>query len=171
MNIKDFIRDMPDFPKPGILFRDISPLLADPRTYRYVIDQFYERYKNQSIDLIIGIESRGFLFASTLAYKLELPLAMVRKHGKLPPPTVFYEYALEYGNDKIELPSNAIHPGNYVLLIDDLLATGGTALASCHLIEKMGGKILEIATVIELGFLNGREQLKDYKVFSQTVYD
>ena len=148
MNIKNVIRNIPDFPKPGILFRDISPLLANPDAYRYVIDHFYERYKNQSIDLIIGIESRGFLFAATLAYKLELPLAMIRKHGKLPPPTILYEYTLEYGNDIIELPKDAIKPGNQILLIDDLLATGGTALASCNLIEKMGGNILEIATVM-----------------------
>ncbi len=173
MNIKQVIRDIPDFPIPGILFRDISPLLANPFAYHYVIDQFYERYiphKNK-IDTIIGIESRGFLFAATLAYKLELPLAMVRKHGKLPPPTVRYEYTLEYGNDIVELPEQAIKPGQQILLIDDLLATGGTALASCHLIEKMGGNIFEIATVIELAFLNSREQLNDYKVYSQTVYD
>lgn len=173
MDIKNVIRDIPDFPKPGILFRDISPLLANPAAYHYVIDEFYTRYvpnKNQ-IDMIIGIESRGFLFASTLAYKLELPLAMVRKHGKLPPPTALYEYTLEYGNDIIELPIDSVKPNNRILLIDDLLATGGTALASCHLIERMGGKIIEIATVIELGFLNGRQQLKDYTVFSQTVYD
>lgn len=173
MNIKQIIRDIPDFPKPRILFRDISPLLADPKAYHYIIDQFYERYKNEknNINTIIGIESRGFLFASTLAYKLELPLAMIRKQGKLPPPTILHEYSLEYGNDKIELLDTAVKPGDHILLIDDLLATGGTALASCHLIEKMGGKIFEIATVIELGFLNGREQLKDYKVFSQTVYE
>ncbi|MGA2655096.1 MAG: adenine phosphoribosyltransferase [Gammaproteobacteria bacterium] len=171
MDIKQVIRDIPDFPKPGILFRDISPLLADPKAYHYVIDQFYSRYANDKIDTIIGIESRGFLFASTLAYKLKLPLAMIRKHGKLPPPTVLYEYTLEYGNDIIELPSAAIKQGERILLIDDLLATGGTALASCHLIEKMGGEILEIATVIELGFLKGRERLKNYKVFSQTVYE
>lgn len=173
MNIKNVIRDIKDYPKPGIIFRDISPLLANPDAYRFVIDQFYNRYQSQknNIDIIIGIESRGFLFASTLAYTLGLPLAMVRKHGKLPPPTVLYEYTLEYGNDIIELPSNAITKGNRILLIDDLLATGGTAFAACKLIEKMGGTVLEIATVIELASLNGRQRLKDYPVFSQTVYD
>ncbi|MFA6036648.1 MAG: adenine phosphoribosyltransferase [Legionellales bacterium] len=173
MNIKNIIRNIADFPKPGILFRDISPLLADPKAYHYVIDKFFERYapEKNKIDAIIGIESRGFLFATTLAYKLELPFAMIRKKGKLPPPTEFYEYKLEYGTDTIELLSNAVKPGDSILLMDDLLATGGTALASCHLIEKMGGKVFEIATVIELGFLHGREQLKDYRVFSQTVYE
>jgi adenine phosphoribosyltransferase len=137
------------------------------------VNQFYERYKNDKnkIDIIIGIESRGFLFAATLAYKLELPFAMIRKRGKLPPPTVSYEYQLEYSTDTIELLSSAVKPNNHILLIDDLLATGGTALAGCHLIEKMGGYIFEIATVIELAFLKGRQQLHDYSVFSQVVYE
>lgn len=172
MDIQTIIRNIPDFPKAGILFRDISPLLKDPKAYRFVIDQFYQRYTSNTehIDMIIGIESRGFLFASTLAYKLGLPLAMIRKRGKLPPPTHTHEYTLEYGNDVIELPTDSIKAGNRILLVDDLLATGGTALASCHLIEKMGGQIVEIATVIELGDLNAREKLKNYKVYSQTVY-
>lgn len=171
MNIKSLIQDAPDFPKPGIIFKDISPLLQSVEGYRQVIDTFEYRYAKTGLDIIIGIESRGFLFASTLAYALKLPLALVRKQGKLPHPKISHTYALEYGNDTVELHESAVKKGTRALLIDDLLATGGTALASCELIEQMGGEIIEIATVIELAYLHGRERLKDYKVYSQIVYE
>lgn len=170
MNIKSLIQDVPDFPKPGILFKDISPLLHSVEGYREVIDAFAHRYAQAKLDVVIGIESRGFLFASTLAYVLKLPQALIRKHGKLPHPKISHSYALEYGTDTIELHETAVQPGTRALLIDDLLATGGTALAGCELIEKMGGTVIEIATVIELSDLKGREKLKDYDVFSQVVY-
>lgn len=171
MDIKSLIQDVPDFPKPGIIFRDISPLLHSVEGYRYVIDVFMHRYAKAGIDVVIGIESRGFLFASTLAYALKLPLALVRKHGKLPHPKISHSYELEYGTDVIELHETAVQDGTRALLIDDLLATGGTALASCQLIEKMGGSVHEIATVLELSYLNGRDKLEGYNVFSQVAYE
>lgn len=169
--IRTLIRGVPDFPKPGILFRDITPLLGSVDGYKTVIDDFAERYQKAGIDVVVGIESRGFLFASTLAYVLQLPLALVRKHGKLPHPKMSYSYALEYGSDTIELNETAIAQGSRVLIIDDLLATGGTALAAAMLVEKMGGVVSEIATVIELSYLHGRNKLAGYPVYSQIVYD
>ena len=171
MDIKSLIQNVPDFPKPGIVFKAISPLLQSVEGYRQVIDTFALRYAKAQLDTVIGIESRGFLFASTLAYVLKLPLALVRKHGKLPHPKISHTYDLEYGSDTIELHDSAIQAGSRVLLIDDLLATGGTALAACQLIEKMGGTVVEVATVIELAALGGRERLQKYDVYSQTVYD
>lgn len=171
VDIKSLIQDVPDFPKPGVVFKDISPLLHSVEGYKSVIDTFMLRYARARIDSVIGIESRGFLFASTLAYALKLPLSLVRKPGKLPHPKVSHTYELEYGNDMIELHETAVQPGDRVIIIDDLLATGGTALATCHLVEKMGGEVVEIATVLELGFLKGREKLRDYAVYSQAVYD
>jgi adenine phosphoribosyltransferase len=171
VNIQSLVQDVPDFPKPGILFKDISPLLHSIEGYRHVIDTFAYRYAKARLDVVIGIESRGFLFASTLAYALRLPLALIRKQGKLPHPKISHSYELEYGNDTIELHETAVQAGTRALLIDDLLATGGTALAGCELIEKMGGEVVEIATVIELAYLHGRERLKGYDVFSQLVYD
>lgn len=171
MDIKSLIQNVPDFPKPGIVFKDISPLLHSVEGYRQVIDNFAMRYAKSQLDVIIGIESRGFLFASTLAYVLKLPLALVRKHGKLPHPKISHTYELEYGSDTIELHETAVQKGSRVLLIDDLLATGGTAEAACQLIEKMGGTIVEVATVIELAALGGRERLNKYPVYSQTVYE
>lgn len=171
MELKSLIRNVPDFPKPGIMFRDITPLLGDAQGYKAVIDNFVLRYSRSPLDVVIGIESRGFLFASTLAYALKLPLALIRKHGKLPHPKMSHSYELEYGNDTIELNNAAIAKDNRVLIIDDLLATGGTALAACMLVEKMGGHVLEIATVIELSYLGGREKLAGYSVYSQVVYD
>ncbi len=171
MKIDSLIQDVPDFPKPGIVFKDISPLLLSVEGYSHSIDNFAYRYAKAGLDVVVGIESRGFLFASTLAYALKLPLALVRKHGKLPHPKISHSYELEYGSDTLELHEAAIQKGTRALLVDDLLATGGTALAACHLIEKMGGEVVEIATVIELAFLQGREKLKDYDVYSQLVYE
>lgn len=170
MDLKNLVRDVPDFPKPGIIFKDITPLLQDPTAFRQIIDQFVARYRERSIDVIVGVESRGFLFASVLAYILQKNLAIVRKKGKLPYLTVSYTYSLEYGQDTIELHEDAIAKGARVLVVDDLLATGGTAAAAAHLVEKMGGKVEELAFVIELEFLKGREKLRDYSVFSELSY-
>jgi len=179
IDLRTYIRDIPDFPQPGILFRDITPLLQDPLAYRTVNDVFITRYRSRinphqgapnTIQVVAAIESRGFLFASVLAYTLGLPFVILRKKGKLPYTTLAHTYPLEYGEDTLEIHTDAFAPGSGVLLMDDLLATGGTALASCHLIEKMGGHIVEVATVIELSDLKGRETLNSYSVFSQIVY-
>ncbi len=166
--IKKKIRMIPNFPKPGIMFRDITTLLLDPEGMKKTIDIFYNRYKDKKINLIAGIESRGFIIAGILADKLNIGLVPIRKHGKLPYETISQEYELEYGTDKIEVHSDAIKSGDRVLLIDDLIATGGTAKASAQLIERLGGKIEECAFIIELSDLQGREKLEDktYKVFS-----
>lgn len=170
MNLKSYINDVPDFPKPGILFRDICPLLGSVDAYQAVMDTFMQRYQDKNIDVVVGIESRGFLFASALAFALKLPLALVRKDGKLPHPKVSHTYDLEYGSDTLEIHTHAIKPGARVIILDDLLATGGTAKATCHLVEKMGGTIVEIATVIELADLGGRIYLAPYPVYTQVVY-
>lgn len=170
MDLKKIVRDVPDFPKPGILFKDITPLLQKPEAFKFIVDQFVERYKSKPVDVIVGIESRGFLFGSVMAYALGKSFAIMRKKGKLPYTTVSYTYKLEYGEDTIELHEDAIPKGSRVVIVDDLLATGGTAGAAAHLVEKMGGKVEELAFVIELGFLNGRKVLGDYPIFSLLQY-
>ena len=170
MDLKKLVRDVPDFPKPGIIFKDITPLLQEPQAFRQIVEQFVTRYRDRPIDVIVGVESRGFLFASVLAHALQKSLAIVRKKGKLPYLRVSYTYSLEYGEDTIELHEDAIKKNARVLIVDDLLATGGTAAATAHLVEKMGGKVEELAFVIELEFLKGREKLRDYQVFSQIKY-
>ena len=164
------IRDIPDFPKPGIVFKDITPLLGDVRAFQSVIDAFARRYAEKSIDLVAAVESRGFIFGSALAYRIDAGFVPVRKKGKLPYKTESVEYALEYGTDRIEIHQDAVHKGSRVLVIDDVLATGGTAKAACDLIEKVGGKIVECAFVLELGFLNGREKLKGHELYSLIQY-
>lgn len=168
--LKKYIRDVPDFPKPGILFKDITPILQNGEIFKQVVDQLAERYRSQSIDRIVGIESRGFIFGAPLAYALKKGFALVRKRGKLPWKTVRWDYELEYGTDTIEMHADAIQPGEKVLIVDDLLATGGTALATSQLVEKMGGKIIECAFVVELEFLNGRKKLENKEVFSLLKY-
>jgi len=170
MDLKKIVRDIPDFPKPGIVFKDITPLLQNPEAFKYIVDRFVQRYREKPVDVIVGIESRGFLFGSVLAYVLGKSFAIMRKKGKLPYTTVSYTYKLEYGEDTIELHEDAIPKGSRVLIVDDLLATGGTAAAAAHLVEKMGGKVAELAFVIELAFLNGRKALGDYPVFSLIDY-
>ena len=170
MDIKDKIRDVPDFPKKGILFKDITPLLQDPDYFRFVINQLLEQYKDQKIDIVVGTESRGFLFGPILAQKLGVGFAPIRKKGKLPYNKAQLEYDTEYSTDCIEIHEDAIKKGNSVLVIDDLLATGGTGKASAELVEKVGGKVTSIAFIIELGFLKGREKLKGYDVFSLVTY-
>lgn len=165
------IRDIPNFPKPGIVFKDITPLLANGPLFRQTIDILAARYRGQSIDVVLGIESRGFIIGAALAYALGAGFAIVRKPGKLPFETRRASYALEYGTDTLEIHSDAIKPGARVLIADDLIATGGTAAAACELVAALGGKVVESAFVIELGFLKGREKLSSCGVYSILQYD
>ena len=169
-NLKKYIRDIPDFPKKGILFKDITTLLKEGKIFQSVIDKLYERYKDKKIDKVVAIESRGFIFGGALALKLGAGFIPVRKKGKLPSKTHSVSYELEYGIDTLEIHSDAIKPGENILLLDDLLATGGTAKAVCELIEKLGGKIIEAAFLIELSFLHGRSKLSGHDVFSMIKY-
>jgi adenine phosphoribosyltransferase len=168
--LKERIRGIPDFPKPGILFRDITPLLADGRAFRQAIDILGDRYINQGIDLVVGVEARGFIMGAALAYKLRAGNVLIRKPGKLPYKTHRTTYALEYGTDTLEIHQDAIKPGQRVLIADDLLATGGTISAAVDLVKQLGGQIVELAFLIELTALKGREKLKDYSVFSLLEY-
>src|SRR4051812_5270223 len=168
--VKAKIRDVPDFPKPGILFKDITPVLQDPASFRAVIDRFAERYEKARPDVIVAIESRGFLLGSALCYRLGIPLALVRKPKKLPYKTIKVEYTLEYGTDALEAHVDAVSKGQRVVIVDDLLATGGTAGATCELVKKLGGTVQECAFVIELGFLDGKKKLSPTPVFSLLQY-
>jgi len=159
------IRTVPHWPKQGIMFRDITTLLQNPEAFRYSIEKLKGRYSGTNINKIVGIESRGFIFGAALAYELELPLVLIRKKGKLPYETIAQEYALEYGTDKIEIHKDALEKGDTVLIIDDLLATGGTCLAACQLVEKLGAKVEGTAFVVNLPELKGMERLKNYKPF------
>ena len=168
MDLKQYIRTVPNWPKPGIQFRDITTLIKNPEAFNYVIEKFAERYKNKQIDKIVGIESRGFIFGSALANRLGISFVVVRKPGKLPAETISEEYELEYGRDKIEIHKDAVDEGDNVLVVDDLLATGGTMLATCNLIRKLGGNIVECAFVIDLPDIGGKRKLLDagYNSFS-----
>jgi len=168
--LKKYIRDIPDFPKKGIIFKDITTLLKESKIFKSAIDILYKRYKSEKIDKVVAIESRGFIFGGALADRLGAGFVPVRKKGKLPAATHAVTYRLEYGTDTLEIHRDAIEKGEKVLLIDDLLATGGTASAVCRLIEDMGGEIVEAAFLIELEFLHGRDKLKDYKVYSILKY-
>ena len=159
MDLKQHIRGIPDFPIPGILFYDISTILKSSEAMQFVIDSLHTQIKDWRPDIIAGIESRGFLFATPLALRMELPMMMIRKAGKLPGEVVSYEYDLEYGTDKIQIQADAIKSGQRVVIVDDLLATGGTLEASVKLCEKVGGEVVGCSVVIELDFLNGRENL------------
>lgn len=162
--LKDKIRTVPDWPKQGIMFRDITTLIKDPQGFKKVLDLFCERYKRMAIDKVAGIESRGFIFGSALADRLGVGFVPIRKKGKLPSVTLSEEYDLEYGKDKIEMHADAIENKEKVLLVDDLIATGGTALAACNLIKKAGGEIVECAFVIDLPDLNGNKKLNDLSI-------
>jgi len=166
MDLTRYIRDIPDFPKPGILFKDITPLLAEPAAFAEAIRRFQEHYKNRPIDAIAAAEARGFLFAAPLALALHKPLIPLRKPGKLPYRTYSLKYDLEYGSAELHMHIDSIHEGGKVLLIDDLLATGGTMLAGAQLVEQAGGHVIECAFLVELTFLAGREKLKPRPVFS-----
>jgi len=170
VNLADKIRDVPDFPEPGIVFKDIMPLLADPATLREAVDLLAEWIEPRKPDLILGAEARGFILGAALAYKLGCGFIAARRPGKLPWKTVSATYALEYGENTLELHADAITPGARVLVHDDLLATGGTAAAICDLVEQLGGEIVGLAFVIELTFLEGRKHLEKHDVHSLITY-
>ena len=169
-DIERAIRNVPDFPKPGIQFKDITPVLADAKLFSGCIDLLIDGYKPGQVDAVVGIDARGFIFAAAAAIKLQAGFVPVRKKGKLPYQTHEQEYDLEYGTNSIAMHIDALKPGSRVLLIDDLLATGGTAGAAASLVQKLGAQILEISFLIELKFLNGRDRLKGQKVRSVVVY-
>ena len=168
--LKKLIREVPDFPKKGILFYDITTLLKDKTGFAQLIDLFSEHYIGKQIDLILGMEARGFIFGPALAYRLNAGFVPVRKPGKLPAATVKVEYELEYGSNALEVHTDAVQKGQRVLIVDDLLATGGTAEATARLVKSLGGEIAGLAFVVELDFLNGRDKLKPYNVFSLLHY-
>lgn len=168
--LKKYIRSIPDFPKKGILFRDITTLIGNKEAFSKVIDIFIERYKDKGIEKVVAAEARGFIFGGAIAYGLKAAFVPVRKKGKLPHKTIGARYELEYGTDSLHMHEDGIKQGERVLIVDDLLATGGTAKAICELVEKLKGEIVEVAFMIELPDLNGRQNLKGYKVFSQLVY-
>jgi adenine phosphoribosyltransferase len=169
-DIEQAIRNVPDFPKPGIQFKDITPVLADARLFAGSIELLTEKFKPGSVDAVVGIDARGFIFAAAAATKLHAGFVPVRKKGKLPYQTIEQDYALEYGHATVAMHTDALKPGARVLLIDDLLATGGTSAAAIELMKKLGAQILEISFLIELKFLNGREKLKGLPVRSIVVY-
>jgi adenine phosphoribosyltransferase len=173
MTIKSKIRTVPHYPKQGIQFRDITTLLKDPVGFRATIDELAERYKNVKIDKIAGIEARGFIFGAALAYALGKGFIPIRKKGKLPAATIGHDYELEYGTDRIEIHTDAIQKGDGVLLVDDLIATGGTAEAACKLIDKMGGKIVECCFIIDLPDIGGHARLEKHghKVFALCEFE
>ncbi len=168
--IRALIRDIPDFPVKGIVFKDICPVLEDPKAFNEVIDKMVERYQDYEIDAIVGMESRGFIFGAPLALRMGIPFVLVRKAGKLPAETVKVNYTLEYGEATLEIHKDALKPGQRVLIVDDLLATGGTAAATIKLIEHAGAEVVTCAFFIELGFLGGREKLPEGMVDSLITY-
>lgn len=168
--LKAIIRDVPDFPKKGIIFKDITPLLADPAAFREMTKHFADQYRAAGITKVLGIEARGFLLAAPIAVELGAGLVPVRKKGKLPYKTVAAAYALEYGTDTLEMHEDAVKAGENVLIVDDVLATGGTAAAVCALVEKLGGKVAGVAMMIELEFLKGRAKMGDRPVYSLIRY-
>ena len=170
LDLRRHIRDIPDFPKPGIVFKDITPLLAHPVAFRATIDRFVARYRGR-VDTVLGIESRGFLIGAAVAYGLGTGLAVVRKPGKLPYQTHSAAYDLEYGSDRLEIHLDGLARDHRVLIVDDLLATGGTASATIELVQRCGGEVVACAFVIELAFLKGRQRLGDHEVFSLLTYD
>lgn len=164
--IESRIRVVPDFPKKGIMFMDLTTAFNDAEAFRGIIDTLYDRYKGMKIDHVAGIEARGLILASALAYKLGCGMTMIRKPGKLPAETISESYALEYGTNEIHVHKDAFRPGDRVLLVDDLLATGGTMKAAANLVEKLDAKVMGIAFVVELGFLHGMDKLKGYDCYS-----
>ncbi len=170
IDFKKYIRDIPDFPKAGILFKDITTLLKDKKAFKAAINALAEKYKDKKIDIVVAVESRGFILGSVLAYKLGAGFVPVRKKGKLPAKTNSAAYELEYGTDTLEIHHDAIQPKQRVLIVDDLLATGGTLKAVTDLVKQLEGRIIGVAFLIELLFLKGKEKLKDYPVFSLIKY-
>jgi adenine phosphoribosyltransferase len=170
MNIENYIRDIQDFPKKGITFKDITPLLNSPEVTNACLDLLVSQLENQKIDKVVGVESRGFFFGILLAQRLNVGFIPVRKPKKLPYETISASYELEYGTDTLEIHIDAIQPGDKVLIHDDVLATGGTAKAVCELVEQLGGEIVQLNFLMELSFLNGKEKLEGKSVFSALVY-
>jgi len=171
INLEDKIRTIPDFPKKGIMFKDITPLLQDPKAFHLVIEKIIDHFKSKKITAIVCAESRGFIFGAVLAYQLNAAFVPLRKPGKLPYKTYRQEFQTEYSTDSFEIHVDGIKKGDNVLIVDDLLATGGTAKAAVDIVEKLGGKIAGIAFVIELSFLKGRDKLKGHDVFTLITYD
>ena len=170
MNLQDYIRDIQDFPKPGIGFKDITPLLLSPEATAFCLEKLVNSLQNQKIDKVIGVESRGFFFGILLAQKLNAGFIPVRKPKKLPFNTISASYELEYGTDTLEMHVDAIQPGDKILIHDDVLATGGTAKAVCELVEQLGGEIVQMNFLMELSFLNGRAKLGDKEIFAALTY-
>ena len=165
-DLQRLIRDVPDFPKPGIQFKDITPLLADPAGLAWAVELMVQPFRGKQVDIVAGAESRGFIFGTAVARELSAGFVPIRKPGKLPAETHLHEYSLEYGIDALEIHADAIRPGQKVLIVDDLLATGGTLAACCHLVRGLGGSVIAVAVLIELEALKGREQLKEVPIFS-----
>lgn len=170
MDLKSKIRDIPDFPHEGIIFKDITTLLKDKEAFRYVIKTIADKYRDMEIDFVAGPEARGFIIGASLAYELGTGFVPIRKEGKLPAETIKVEYDLEYGKDSLEIHRDSIEPGQKILMVDDLLATGGTISSACKLVEKLGGEILAVEFIIELEFLNGRKALSKYNINSLIQY-
>lgn len=168
--LKAAVRDVPDFPIKGILFKDITPILQDGRLFHIAVDAFADRLTGKKVDAVVGIDARGFIFAGAVAYKLGIGFVPVRKKGKLPYKTVVTSYTLEYGSETSEMHVDSVKKGSNVVIVDDLLATGGTAMAAATLVKQLGANITEIDFLIELSFLKGRERLKDHPVFAAIVY-
>lgn len=171
LNLKDYVRSIPDFPKPGIMFRDITPMLSAPEVFQEMIDRFVEHFRDREVTAVLAAEARGFIFAAPLALELNASFVPVRKPGKLPFDTHSFHYELEYGSDSLEMHTDAIAAGDRVLMVDDLLATGGTMEACIRMAEKAKATVVGSAFAIELDFLNGREKLSPYEIFSLIHYD
>jgi adenine phosphoribosyltransferase len=168
--LKQYIRDIPDFPQKGVLYRDITPLLANSDAFREVIDALAEHYRGANIEAVVAVESRGFIFGAPLSYTLGVPFVTARKFGKLPYTTINVAYKLEYGSAVIEMHTDALSPGQRTLIVDDLLATGGTTAATVQLVEKLSATVVSVAFVIELTFLNGRQRLGNHDIFALLQY-
>jgi adenine phosphoribosyltransferase len=169
-DLKKLIRSVKNYPKKGVVFRDITTLLKDGKAFKKAVDLLYKKYQGKKIDLVVAVESRGFILGGALANRLGVGFVPVRKFGKLPADRIEQKYDLEYGTDSLEIHKDAVKKGEKVLIVDDLLATGGTLQAACKLVEKLGGKVVGILVLIELSFLKGREKLRDYNLFSLINY-
>ena len=170
MDLTTLIHDVPDFPTPGVTFKDITPLLQSPQAFKQVMDAFADHYKGKGIQDVVAVESRGFIFGAPLALRLGAGFVPIRKKGKLPRRTIAVDYGLEYGSESVEVHEDGVLPGKRVLIVDDVLATGGTAVAAKGLVERLGGVVTDLGFVIELGFLKGREKLTDADVYSILRY-
>lgn len=171
MNLRDKIRTVPDWPIDGVMFRDITTLLQDPEAFRETCDMLYERYKKMEIDKVVAIDARGFIFGAVLAYKLDVGLVPVRKAGKLPYKTISESYTLEYGENTVEMHIDAIEKNEKILVVDDLIATGGTISAATKLVEKLGGVVVDCVFLVELPDLKGREKIKNYNIFTLMEFE